>query len=50
MKNGNLRLRYEVYIAAASKKVWEALTDDSATKHYFYGCSVRGTFEEETKC
>ena len=46
MKNGNLSLKYEVYIAAPSKKVWEALTEGSATKQYFYGCSVRSTFKK----
>lgn len=46
MNNGKLSLRYEVYIAAAIKTVWEALTDGSVTKQYFYGCSVESEFKE----
>lgn len=46
MKNGKLSLRYEVYIAAAIKTVWEALTDGSVTKQYFYGCSVQSAFKK----
>ena len=46
MKNGKLSLQYEIYIAAPTEKVWEALTDGSATKAYFYGCSVQSTFKK----
>ena len=46
MKNGKLSLKYEVYIAAPTEKVWEALTEASATKQYFYGCRVQSTFKK----
>ena len=46
MKNGKLGLKYEVYIAVPTERVWEALTEGSATKQYFYGCSVRSTFKK----
>ena len=46
MRNGNLSLHYEIYIAAPTEKVWEALTDGSLTKHYFYGCSVESSFKK----
>lgn len=46
MNNGKLSLKYEVYVAAPVRKVWEALTDGSATKQYFYGCSVQSTFKK----
>jgi len=46
MNDSNLSVKYEVYIPGPVGKVWEALTDASATKHYFYGCSGRSTFEK----
>lgn len=46
MKNGKLSLHYEIYIAVPTERVWEALTDGSATKQYFYGCSVQSTFKK----
>ena len=46
MRNGKLTLKYEVYISAPPKKVWQALTDGLATKQYFYGCSVESTFKK----
>jgi len=46
MKNGKLGLKYEVYIAVPTERVWEALTEGSATKQYFYRCSVRSTFKK----
>lgn len=46
MSNAKLSLKYEVYVAAPVRNVWETLTDGSATKQYFYGCSVRSTFKK----
>ena len=46
MRNGELTLKYVIYIAAPAKKVWGALTNGSATKQYFYGCSVQSTFKK----
>lgn len=46
MKNGKLSLHYEIYLAAPAEKVWEALTDGSMTKQYFYGCSVQSAFKK----
>src|SRR6184192_115005 len=43
MGDDKLILKYDIYIAAPVNKVWQALTDCSVTKQYFYGCSVRST-------
>jgi len=43
MGDDKLILKYDIYIAAPVNKVWQALTDGSVTKQYFYGCSVRST-------
>jgi len=42
------KLSYEVYIAVPPNKVWEALTDGSITKHYFYGARVESKFVKGT--
>jgi uncharacterized protein YndB with AHSA1/START domain len=46
MRNGKFALKFEVYIAAPGSAVWEALTNGSATKWYFYGCSIQSTFKK----
>lgn len=46
MSSAKFSLKYEVYVAAPVRNVWETLTDGSATKQYFYGCSVRSTFKK----
>jgi hypothetical protein len=46
MRNGKLTLKFGIYIAAPCSAVWEALMNGSATKQYFYGCSVQSKFQK----
>ena len=36
---------YEVYIRTTPEKLWQALTDPTSTKKYFYGCAVRSEWK-----
>jgi uncharacterized protein YndB with AHSA1/START domain len=46
MNDDKLILKYDIYIAAPASKVWEALTDGSQSKQYFYGGRVTSSFKK----
>ncbi len=39
------RRYYETYIQASADAVWQAITDPTFTRRYFFGTAVRSTFE-----
>lgn len=41
----DLKLTYDLYVAASPDRVWDALTNGTLTEQYFYGTRVRSSFE-----
>jgi uncharacterized protein YndB with AHSA1/START domain len=44
MKSTDLKLSYDLYIAAPAERVWDAITDGAVTEQYFYGTRVKSSF------